>query len=577
MLPDNNEKTVENRCSSTAELGSDDPAPAALLELLRMPACLVDGGGRVSRLNVAWREYAGIEDSNDEHRALAQLIHLDDRYEVLSRFRAAVADGECAAFECRLADAHGRARWFLLGLQPAGAGDSGWLCVGTDIHRFKRRELDLERRASMQTDMLNVSVDCIKLIDLDGKLIHMNKAGCRALGVAEDSAFGMPWLSLLPADVHDVGAQAIASARGGVFSRFGGRSVVPGQSMQHWDNMLTPVMGGAGQATAILCVSREVTAERAALESLRESQERLAIAVRVGGLGIWDYDSVGDRLQCDDSWYRIMGCDPGRPVRSLAGFRAFVHPEDAERATAFVQETASADGGDHVAVFRIVRPGGEVRWVRSAACLQEASAQRLRAVGFLVDITDAWRAERALRDANRALEEERSSLARQSLEDPLTGISNRRHLDRELARLCAQAEGRNWPLCIGMIDVDHFKAFNDRYGHLEGDSALRKVAQALRDVFRSADIVARYGGEEFAFVLPTLGDPLPLLERLLAAVAELGIPHLDSATGYLTLSCGCIVFGAGEQVSPTQLLKAGDEALYEAKLAGRNRYVIRRR
>lgn len=577
MLPDNNETTVENRCSSSAEPSSDDPAPTALLELLRMPACLVDGGGRVRRLNAAWREYAGIDDSNDDCRALAQLIHLDDRYEVLSRFRAAVADSECSAFECRLPDSHGRARWFLLDLQPAGDGVSAWLCIGTDIHRFKRRELDLERRASMQTDMLNVSVDCIKLIDLDGKLIHMNKAGCRALGVPADSAFGMPWLSLLPADVHGIGAQAIASARGGVFSRFAGRSMVPGQSMQHWDNMLTPVMGGAGQPTAILCVSREVTAERAALESLRESQERLAIAVRVGGLGIWDYDGAGDRLHCDDSWYRIMGRDPDRPVRSLAGFRAFVHPEDAERAAAFVQATASAGGGEHVAVFRVVRPNGEVRWVRSAACQQEASAQPLRAVGFMVDITDAWRAELALRDANRALEEERSSLARQSLEDPLTGIANRRHLDSELARLCAQAEGRNWPLCIGMIDVDHFKAFNDRYGHLDGDTALRKVAQALRDVFRSGDIVARYGGEEFAFVLPGLGDPAPLLDRLLAAVAELKIPHADSPTGYLTLSCGCIVFRACEQASPTHLLKAGDEALYEAKQEGRNRYVIRRR
>jgi diguanylate cyclase (GGDEF)-like protein len=442
---------------------------------------------------------------------------------------------------------------------------------------LKRREFDLEKRASIQTDMLNISVDCIKLISLDGRLMHMNNAGCRALGVPEDSSFGMSWLPLLPEDVWTAGEQALASARAGMFARFPGRSVLPSQKVQHWDNMLTPIMGSGGQPTAILCVSREVTAEHEALQTLAESQERLAIAVKVSGLGIWDYDIQSDKLHCDDTWYRIMGRDPNYPVRSIGEFRSFIHPDDVDIATEVTQTAAElvATERDYSIVFRIIHPNGDVRWVRSAACLQDMSGTAMRAVGFVVDITDAWHSELALRDANRALEEEKTSLARQSIEDPLTGIANRRRLDSELIRVCTHANVTGDPLCIGMVDVDRFKAYNDRYGHLAGDAALRKIASALQSVARQSDLVARYGGEEFVFVLTGMRDPTPLLDRFITTVAELAIVHEDSPTGYLTISCGCVVFTSGGMLSPILLLKTSDEALYEAKSAGRNRHVIR--
>jgi diguanylate cyclase (GGDEF)-like protein len=206
--------------------------------------------------------------------------------------------------------------------------------------------------------------------------------------------------------------------------------------------------------------------------------------------------------------------------------------------------------------------------------VRDASGQAVRAVGFVVDITDARRGELALRAANRALEEERRSLARQTLEDPLTGIANRRYLDGELARICAGAEERADAVCVGMADVDCFKAYNDRYGHLGGDTALRQIASALQSVAGPRDVVARYGGEEFVFVLRDVRDPAPILQRFVDAVAALAIPHSDSPTGYLTVSCGCVIVSEGGKLTPAALLEASDEALYDAKSAGRNGYVI---
>ncbi|WP_425645315.1 diguanylate cyclase domain-containing protein [Agrobacterium leguminum] len=551
------------------------------MELLLSPACLFGYMGSVMYLNSAWREYAGFGSVVDGPLVWEQLIHPDDRYAARAHLLSAIVTGGRRDCECRLVDSRGAARWFRLSLQPANEDLTGpriWMCMGTDIHDLKQREADLEKRASIQTDMLDISVDCIKLIAPDGTLVHMNRAGCQALGVPEGSLFGMPWLPLLPEDVWTIGEQALVSARTGVFARFPGRSVLPGQKPQHWDNMLTPIIGVGGQVTAILCVSREVTAEREALEALRDSQERLAIAVRIGGIGIWDYNIQRDELQCDGTWYRIMGRDQDCPIRSIAEFRPFIHPEDVNQATEVMQTAAEliAANRDYAIVFRIIRPNGDIRWVRSAACLiQDASGNPMRAVGFVSDITDAWRGELALRDANRALEEEKTSLARQSREDPLTGIANRRHLDSELARICVHAGETGQPVCVGMVDVDYFKAYNDRYGHVAGDVVLRRIASALQSVARQSDLVARYGGEEFVFVLTGMTNPAPVLERFATVIAELAIIHEGSPTGYLTISCGCVVFNSSTHLSPILLLEASDKVLYEAKSTGRNRHIIR--
>ena len=185
------------------------------------------------------------------------------------------------------------------------------------------------------------------------------------------------------------------------------------------------------------------------------------------------------------------------------------------------------------------------------------------------------RGELALRDANRALEEEKTSLVRQNFEDPLTGIANRRFLDGELARVCVHVAGTTEAACVGMIDVDCFKTYNDRYGHPEGDAALRKIASALQLVVGQSDLVARYGGEEFAFILVGVTDPRPMLDRFAAAVDDLAIVHADSPTGYLTVSCGCVLFNSCGDLLSSELLKAADDALYEAKATGRNRHVVR--
>lgn len=128
--------------------------------------------------------------------------------------------------------------------------------------------------ARLKGQMLDASVDCIKVINLDGTLRHMNRPGCLALGVdPAETAFGMVWLDLLPPAVRRLGRRALARAAAGQHARFPGRSVTPDGAVEFWDNLLTPLVGSDGRVTGILCVSRNVTAQRSAQMCLRRISE----------------------------------------------------------------------------------------------------------------------------------------------------------------------------------------------------------------------------------------------------------------------------------------------------------------
>lgn len=223
----------------------------------------------------------------------------------------------------------------------------------------------------------------------------------------------------------------------------------------------------------------------------------------------------------------------------------------------------------------IVRRLANGRWRR-------ITEQRLADGSLLahsVDVTELLDREAQLRRLNADLDALNVELARQSNTDALTGLANRRQFDHVLAVEWSRAVRHGTPLSLLMLDVDHFKRFNDRHGHPAGDACLRSIATLLRGTAgRPTDLVARVGGEEFAILLPHVerSEAQALAGRCIDVVAQAGIVHGDSPIGpFVTLSVGIAdLHSVGEQAGPSALIDAADTALYSAKRAGRFRFAM---
>lgn len=180
-----------------------------------------------------------------------------------------------------------------------------------------------------------------------------------------------------------------------------------------------------------------------------------------------------------------------------------------------------------------------------------------------------------MRSSNVSLEESESlqvKFEQQAITDGLTGAYNRRWLDQMLPRLLQRSEGDDLSFCVVMIDVDHFKIFNDNYGHAVGDDALRIVANTLLENVRPIDLVARYGGEEFCLLLPEtdLQSGIGAAERTRKAIQKVEICDTNGKPiPPVTISAGLAEHKPGE--SAGELLRRADQALYIAKSQGRDR------
>ena len=193
--------------------------------------------------------------------------------------------------------------------------------------------------------------------------------------------------------------------------------------------------------------------------------------------------------------------------------------------------------------------------------------ERVDRLSFLQSVMLTWEGQQ-LDTVNRQL----NDLSRR---DALTQISNRRHLDESMHSEWERALREAYPLSLLFVDIDHFKAYNDHYGHSAGDEVLTQIARILNEALkRPGDMAARYGGEEFVLLLPNTDEEgaRKVAERLLRRVDQQRIAHLHSRTAHhLTISIGIATSPAQSQASAEDLLKRADDALYAAKNAGRHR------
>lgn len=238
------------------------------------------------------------------------------------------------------------------------------------------------------------------------------------------------------------------------------------------------------------------------------------------------------------------------------------------------------DGIDGYEVCRCLKSDPDTRdipiiFVTAQGAVQdEVRGLELGAVDFIVKPINPV-IVKARVNTHLTLKQQSDILRSFALLDGLTGVANRRKFDEELERDWRKCMRDQAALSVIMIDVDHFKRFNDRYGHLQGDAGLQAVAMALRGVIkRPYDLLARYGGEEFACILPSTGltEAVNIAERMQASVRALRLEHLDSAVDQiLTISLGVATAVPNDEITSNSLVAEADRQLYQAKQAGRAR------
>lgn len=266
-------------------------------------------------------------------------------------------------------------------------------------------------------------------------------------------------------------------------------------------------------------------------------------------------DASPDLILMDVCMPLVDGFEAARRIRAI---------ETGAGWTPIIFLTGLADDGD---LRQGIAAGGDDYLVKPVSSIVLES--KIAAMQRIVQM------RRTLLETTEKLDAANRELRRLSSIDGLTGIANRRCLDQSLSAEWSRGLREQQPLSVVMLDVDHFKQYNDRFGHQSGDECLRRVARALHEsLHRPTDIVARYGGEEFSVLLPGADKDGALLvaNRLRQNVEALGLEHPSSAaSGVVTVSAGLATCVPLRELTPSELLGAADQMLYESKRSGRNR------
>ena len=523
-----------------------------------------EDGGQIY-FSPAWKRLLGYGDSEIEAAAFDWRTHLhpDERAHVLHELKQHL-HGDTPLYDVTHRMRHRAGHWFWVTARgrvlERDAQGQALRFVGTygDVAEHGEHRIRLDRLAE---NMLGVLYQY--QLEPDGSsFFPYASAGMHSIyGLSPEQlrVDAAPVFALIhPDDLHALHASIAQSQRSLQDWHAEYRVRLPGGGERWMAGQARPQRLASG-GTLWHGYIRDITEAKQQALQLQETERLLQHLMQEMPIGLAMVDGQGRFYFRNRRFAAYFGYDDGE-MATLEQWWTAIYPEPAYRQQ--VQATWAQ------AVARAAQGGGDIE-AREYRTRAKDGSERVMAIGGLV-----FGNHFLATFQDRTEQQVQSELLRRlAYMDGLTDVANRRHFDQTLEAEWRRCRRSHQPLALILLDIDHFKQFNDRYGHQAGDECLRRVAAALRSgLSRSHDLVARYGGEEFVCLLPesALAGAATRAEALRQAVQALGIEHAGSPAGVVTISAGVAALVPEADSSPAALLALADERLYRAKAQGRN-------
>ena len=417
--------------------------------------------------------------------------------------------------------------------------------------------------ARMQS-VIRAMAEGIVVVDYSGGVRIANPRAAELLGISRERLLTSE-VDELALPVHDLDGKPLAAddfpltltLATGTPQRDRKIGLEADDGTMRWLEMSTEPVAGeeSGRVEAVVATFSDITRRHKAELKLRDSEERLSLAMSGAKLGFWDWDLERKRFSFSESAAGLLGYDIHEIAEHRRAMLNLVHPTQRAPLIRRMQAHLDAQSDDFEMDLRMRRADGDYAWihVRGRVVTRSKDESPLRLAGTVMDIGERKRLEARLHELATI--------------DGLTGLFNRRHGQEWLEAALNTADRLAHSLGFILLDIDHFKQVNDRFGHDVGDRILQELALLLKGRIRRTDAASRWGGEEFAVLLPDTGRAATVrfAEQLRESIRTITTPDGQP----ITASLGAVVYRLGE--TSGELVKRADRMMYRAKNSGRNR------
>jgi len=445
------------------------------------------------------------------------------------------------------------------------SGEPEMYCIDIDVSERNRAARALHASETFLRTIIDEIPDPMVLKDAQGKFLLCNRAVANLYNTTPDAMVGKDDGDFgVPPEMAEFFRQSVISimAKGETQVVFeDSRDAATGE-IRHFRSIKKPFKNAEG-GHQILVVAQDVTDLIRAQRQVTESEQRLQHVLGITREGIWDWHLPSGKVVHNPQWYDTLQYSPDEIPDNVEAFTRLIHAEDLDTVLRRLDDLIQGSTATYHSEHRLLRKDGKVLWVQDRGRVVESDeqGQPVRIVGSFADISFQ--------------KEHQHYLERIAHYDTLTGLPNRVLLADRMQQAMAHAKRRGTRMAVAYLDLDGFKTINDHHGHTVGDQLLTNLADQFKAIMREGDTMARLGGDEFVAVFVDLAEAqssVTLIDRLLEVAARPVL--LDEQSLKVSASVGVSFYPQAEDTDADQLLRQADQAMYSAKLAGKNRYQL---